>query len=240
METISIIALCLAVGSLALSAIAYWRSGGRRDVERIRAQLQSELEAARARERALTDELRRRVRTGYEDSLARIKRAEERLAQVRETVSAETRQAIDGLRAQLAEARREIETRLEELKTGVSTRAEALQEGLHRRVVRMEGRAQLMLARADMVRAERLAEKQDFARANDLLEEAVAKVRAVRTRLSDPFEDEPAFQNVLDALLEAIHSVRAQAADHARQIERVLSANDALLASLASHEQNIV
>jgi len=44
----------------------------------------------------------------------------------------------------------------------------------------------------------------------------------------------------LQALLDAIRSVRAQAADHARQIERVLSANDALLASLASHEQNIV
>jgi chromosome segregation ATPase len=239
MGTISIIALCLAAVSIALSAIAYWRAGGRRDVEALRAQLASELEAVHARERAIAEELRRRVRSGYEDSLARIKRAEERLAQVRETVSAETRQAIDALREQFAEARREIETRLAELKAGASSRAEALQETLQRRVLRMEARAQLIMARADMLRAERLAEKRDFARANDLLEEAVAKVRSVRARLSDPFEDDPAFQNVLDALLEAIRSVRAQAADHERQIERVLSASDALLASLASHEESI-
>jgi chromosome segregation ATPase len=240
MEAISIIALCVAGLSLAASAVAYWRAGGRRDVEALRAELARQLETVRAREQALAEELGRRVRSGYEESLARIKRAEERLAELREKMSADTRQAVDALRAQLAEARREIEGALQQLKTGASTRAEALQQALHRRVLRMEGRVLLLMARADIVRAERLAEKRDFIHANDLLEEAVARVRAVRLRLSDPFEDEAAFENALDALHEAIRSVRAEAADHQRQIDRVLTANDALLASLASFEQTLV
>ncbi|HEX3854163.1 MAG TPA: hypothetical protein VHW01_24535 [Polyangiaceae bacterium] len=240
MEAISIIALCVAGVSLLFSGVAYWRAGGRGDVEAMRAELARQLQAVRERERAMAEEISGRVRTGYEDSIARIRRAEERLAALREDVSTETREAIDALRAQLGWTRREIETRLTELKSSVSARAESIQEALHRRVLRMEGRALMLTARADMVRAERLAEKRDFAGADDLLEEAVAKVRDVRQRLSDPFEDDPAYQNVIDALLEAIRTVRAQAADHARQIERVLSASDALLASLASREQSVV
>lgn len=221
MDTIGIIALGVACVSLVLSGVAYWRSGGRRDIE------------------AMHAELRRRVRSGYEASLARIQRAEERLAALRASASVETTKAIEGVRAQLAESRAEIEARLGQLEHGLSVRADAAEQSLERKVLRLEGRAQLLLARTDAARAERLAAAGDFAGAHDSLEEAVARVREVRLRLTNPFEQDPAFQNVVDALLEAIRSVRAQAADHERRIERVLSASDSLVASLAAREETI-
>jgi hypothetical protein len=240
METVSILALCLAGVSLVLSAVAYWRAGGRRDVEALRQELAHEAEALRARQRAMAEELAQRVRGGYEDSLARIKRAEDRLADLRDAMASETRLAIDALRTQLAEARRQVDAGLQRLKTDASARATAAEEALHKRVLRMEGRVQLIAARAEMVRAERLAEKGDFERAHDLLEDAANKVREVKLRLSDTFEEDPAFREVLVAMQEAIRSVRAQAADHQRQIDRVLLASDALLASLATREQSMI
>jgi hypothetical protein len=240
MGTIDIILLCMTLLSLALAAVAYWRSGGRRHVETLRAEMARHLEAARARERALAEQLSRRIHNGYEDALTRIRRAEQRLAELRENVSDETRQAIDLLRAQLEEARHRIEAGLQQVKEGASSRAEALQESLHRRVLRLEGQALLLLARADIKRAQSLAEKHEFERADDLLQEAVSKVREVRMRLSDPFEDDPAYKNVVITLLDAIRSVRAQAADYEGQIERVLLASDALMASIAAREQTFV
>jgi hypothetical protein len=240
MGTVSIIALCLAGVSLVLSAVAYWRAGGRREVEAVRLELAREAEAVRARQRAMAEELGQRVRTGYEDSLARIKRAEERLAELRDTMAAQTRQAVDALRAQLAEARKQIDAGLQRLKTDASARAAVAEEAVHKRVLRMEGRVQLVVVRAEMVRAERLADKGDFARAQDLLEDAVNKVREVKLRLTDAFEEDPAFRDVLVALQDAIRSVRTEAADHQRRIDRVLAASDALLASLATREQSIV
>jgi hypothetical protein len=222
MEAVSIIAICVAGVSLVLSSVAYWRAGGRDDVA------------------ALRTEVARRIRNGHEDSLARIKRAEERLGALRESLSAETRQAADALRGQIVEARQEIEVALQQLRTGVSTRAEAVQAELHKRVLRLEGRVQLLMARADIARAERLAEKSDFLRANDLLDEAVAKVREVKLRLSDVFEEDFIFNDVLGALRDASRAVYEEAADHQHRIERVLSASDALLASLAAREQAIV
>lgn len=222
MGAMSLIALFMASVSVVLSGIAYWRTGGRVDIE------------------ALRTALARRVRGGYEDSLARIKRAEARLAGTHETLSAETRQAVDALRAQLVAARQEAEAGLQGLESDVSMRAQSAQEALRKRVLRMEGRVQLVAARAEIVRAERLAEKQDFQRANDLLEEAVAKVREVKLRLSDAFEEVPAYNEVLQSLQAAIRSVRQEAADHERRIDRVLSASDRLLASLGAREQAIV
>jgi hypothetical protein len=218
METVCITALCVAGVSLVLSAVAYWRAGGRSDVEALRA------------------ELARRIRNGYEDSLARIRRAEQRLAALQESLSAEARQAVDELRAQLAETRQEIEAGLHNLKTGVSTRAEAAQEALHKRVLRLEGRAQLLMARADILRAERLAEKGELLHANELLEEAADKVREVKLRYGEAFEGDPIFIEMFLALRAAIRSVHEEAADHQQQIERALSASDALLASLTERE----
>ncbi|MCU1280846.1 MAG: hypothetical protein JWM53_4392 [bacterium] len=239
METICIVALCAAGASLILSAVAWWRAGGRSAVVSLRTQLGRELEARRARQRQTSEELAQRLRRGYEESLARIKRAEERLAQLREEASAEMRQSIESLQAHLAEARRDIEASLARLKGEVSVRTEAAEEALRRRILRLEGHVQLLLARAEMRRAERRAEKRDFIGAVEMLETALSKVNEVKLRLSDAFEEDPSFDEVLGALHDAIRSVRAQAAEHKRDLEHAVSASDVLLRIIAAREQTL-
>ncbi|MDB4967778.1 MAG: hypothetical protein JWN44_3467 [Myxococcales bacterium] len=226
METICVVAICVAAASLILSAVAWWRAGGRGEVASLRQDLARHAEA-----------LKQRVRIGYEDSLARIRLAEERLARVREETSAEARQSIDALRAHLAQARSEIDASLTRLKGEVSTRTEAAEQAIRARILRMEGHVQLLSARAEMVRAERRAEKRDFIGAIELLEKAIARVNEVKLRLSDRFEDDPQFADVLGALHDAIRSVRAEAADHKRDLERAVLASDVLMRSVAAGEE---
>jgi chromosome segregation ATPase len=235
-----VFASVLALGSAILALLAYWRSSGQRDVTKLRAELTRELAALRARQLVATEELSRRLRGGYEDTLTRIGRAGVRLDELRLDTSAGARASIDELRTQLAEARRDVEKGLQRLNSSVSIRAETTELALRRRVLRLEGRVQLLTARAEMVRAERLAAKRDFVHSHLLLESAVARVREVKMRLGEGFDEDPAFDAVILALQEAIRSVRAEAADHQQQIERILGADDSLIASLAAHEQSII
>jgi hypothetical protein len=240
METMCIVAICTAGVSLILSAVAWWRAGGRSDVESLQTELKRELETLRERRQVMLTDLRARLRGSYEESLARIRRAEERLARLREETSAELRQSIDALRAHLAATRAEVESGLARLQGEVSSHAEAAERALRQRVLRLEAHVQLLAARAEMVRAERRAEKRDFTGAVELLEKSVARVNEVKLRMTDTFEEDPKFNDVFAALHDAIRSVRAEAADHKQDLEQAVSASDVLLQSVAEREQSLV
>lgn len=233
MEVVALVLSCIAI---VLAAVAYWRSGGERDVAALRDELRVELDGLRRVQREMGEELSRRVRSGYEGSLSRIRRAQDRISALRAEVSTSLRGTLDVLSQQLADLRRDAEEGITKLKTGVSTGAKTTEEAVAARVRRVEGRVQVLVARAEISRAEKLAAKSQFVEAEQRLEDAVSKVREVRTRLSEEFEDDPAFSEVLDALQDAIRSVRARADDHRRQIDRVLAASDSLLASLETRE----
>jgi hypothetical protein len=237
MATLTIVALALSVLGIVLAGIAYWRAGGRQELTAARAELMQDLEALKGKQRALAEGLSIRVRSGYEDSLARVRRAQERISRLKEEVSADLRRSVEAMSRQLADMKLEAEEGLARLKSEASAGLQGTQEELARRIRRIEGRLQVLVCRIEMARAERLAEKGDFVAAEMLLEEAVARVREVKTRLSDETEEDPAFTNVLVALQGAIHSVRERAEDHQRMIERVVSASDSLLASLEAREQ---
>jgi chromosome segregation ATPase len=236
MEPIAVLALVIACLSLILAAVAYWRAGGRSDIAILRARLSEEIDQFKSKQRALTEELSLRIRSGYEDSLSRIRRAQAQIVEIRKEVSSSVREGMDVLSRQLAQLKSEADAALEKLKTEVSGTAQATQQALARRVKRLEGRVQIYSARSEMTRAERLAAKREFHRAEELLEDAVAKVRETRNRLSDEFEEDPAFAEVIRALQDAITSVRSEAEDYKRQIEHVLSASDSLISSLASRD----
>jgi hypothetical protein len=220
-----VIAVFLSVASMLLAAIAYWRSGGR-----------EELELVRSKQKLVVDELARRVRRGLDESRARAQRSQQRLAELRMEAAENVQVSIDGLIREVAEIKKESEERLQDLKFEVTAGAQAAQEALAKRMRRVEGSIRVLGARAEIRAAERLADAGDFADAEDLLEDAVAKVREAKMRLSDDDGEEGKFDPVIDALHEAIHAIRERALDHKRQIDSVLSASDSLLASLRTRE----
>jgi predicted transcriptional regulator len=223
-----VVALSFSMFSCVLALVAYWRSGGRDD-----------LDVVRRKQQLVLDELSRRTRRGLEDSLARVTRAQQRLAELRTEAASNVHESMDGLSRELANIKRDTEVTLVKLKTEVTSGAQAAQESLGKRVRHIEGSIRILMARAEIRAAEELADAGRFVEAEDLLEDAVAKVREGRMRLADEGGEEPAFEPVIETLHEAIRSVRARAEDHKNQIDNVLSASDYLLASLRAREQAI-
>jgi F0F1-type ATP synthase membrane subunit b/b' len=219
------VALFLSVTSFILALVAYWRSGGRND-----------LEVIRRKQQLVHDELANRVRTALQESHARATRAQRRLAELRTEAAENVHASIDALSRELETIKHEIEDALAKLKTEASTGTQALEENLAKRVHHIEGSLRILAARAEIRAAERLADAGRFVAAEDLLEDAISKVREAKMQVSDEGADEPAFAPVVDALHDAIRSIRARAADHKRQIDCVLAASDSLLASLRARD----
>lgn len=225
-STWAVVALFLSIASMVLAVVAYWRSGGRDD-----------LELVRKKQQLVVDELARRTRRGLEESFARVQRAQNQLAQLRAEASAGVQDSIDALARELAEVRRELEIARERLKVEVTAGAQAAQEVLGKRVHHIEGTVRVLAARAEIRAAELLADKGRFFEAENMVEDAIAKVREAKMRLSEEEADEPAFGPVIEALHVALHSIRARAIDHKREMDTVLAASDSLLASLRAHER---
>jgi len=229
---LAFVAILVAAISLALASAAFRRAGRRERVDR-RVQRASPGEGSVARS----------LREGLETSLARVKRAQLRLAEVGERVSEHHHRSVDDLSRHLDRLRRETEHELAQRLSDAPTSALATPEGLGRRIRHIEANIEVLRARSEIATAEELAEGGAFLEAQELLEDALARIREVKLRLSDVVGDDPAFAPVLDALGEAIHALRSRAEDHKRQLETVLSESDSLLAWLSTsrepREQNL-
>jgi chromosome segregation ATPase len=188
-------------------------------------------------DRHTVDRIARSLREGLEESLSRVKRAQLRLSELGERASEGVHRSIEELSRQLTQLKREVDQEIAQLRTEISSRAVAAQDAFTRRLRHIEANIEILRARAEISVAEELAEEGMFLEAEELLEDAVARIREVKMRLSDIVGDDPAFAPVIEALNEAIHSIRARAADHKRQLDTVLSASDSLLAWLKSREQ---
>lgn len=218
---LEIVALILATISLAIASVAYWRSGGAQDI----AKLRSELVETR-------DALRARLRSGYDESLLRIDHARALLAAIPPQVAATVRGSIDSLNKELSAVRHEVEQELERLKTRASASSQAARDALATRVKQLEGRVRLLVARGEMVRAESLADRGDFAAAEDLLDDALMKVREVQRGLGPLFEGDPAFAHLLATLRQTIRSVQTRAQSRKREIDELIAESDQLLQTL--------
>lgn len=88
-----------------------------------------------------------------------------------------------------------------------------------------------------MVRAEGMAKRGEFASAEDILEEAITRVREVQTELAAVGREEPSFAHFAGALRQAVRSVRRRADEtHKREIEEVIAESDGLLRSLEAED----
>ena len=88
-----------------------------------------------------------------------------------------------------------------------------------------------------MVRAQRLADRGEFAGATGVLEDAVSRVRDAGAKIVAESGQERAYDDLLEMLVEAIRQVRARAESARAQIERVMTASDSLLRSIDAREE---
>jgi hypothetical protein len=235
---VAAMALILSIAALVLSAVAYWRAGGRRDLENALAQLRSAVDALEARERELARDLYESIRYGYQGTRRAIERARARLAELKE-------QAVGGMEKQLetaAEHLRKLEKRVEQhlskLGRSAISAARDAEYALSQRARKLEARAEILVVKAHLLRARSLSERKELDRAEDLLKRAVSSLEEARRILGRDDDDAPAIEAVVRSLRDAIAAIRNEAEGARRRMEKILADTDALVASLEGFEDD--
>jgi len=234
------LALIISLLSLALAATAYWRAGGKQDVEHARLEIKREMELLSARQKEFAESVSQSIAAAYETSRQRLQVAREHLRQLKD-------ETVEGLEKQVKRAQEQLDALAQRLEEGAKSAKDAtvaaarnVEEAIALRVRRIEARATLLQAKAEATRAVSSAAKKDFQRAEQLLEEATESLRSARETLGE----DHAYDQLLDAmklaLREATSTVRKQAEDVRQKIEQVLADTDRLVSRLESDEDKAV
>ena len=228
-----ILALVIALISLIVASIAYWRSGGRRDV----ALLRREFDGFRAREQEWRENISRSVAQAYE-------RSRQRLAASRESLRRQSEEAVEDLERQIKRAQEQLETLARRLEKSAHAAVDAtvearqaVERAIAERVRHIEARAIILQVKGKTSRAVHATKRKDFARADALLTEGAELLRNAREVLGNDHAYEHLIETMKAALRDATSAVRAQAQNVQQQIERVLTDADRLVGSLESDEE---
>lgn len=236
MERLSIV---LAAVAIALSTIAYWRTGGRQDLTTARRTLEEQLKVLKAKQDELVDDLASTVRSTYERGQEGMARARQRLGELRKDAGEKLQQQIDRATRQIGDVERRIAEALRAAKEATIATARETQNGLMKRVHRLEARVSILAAQWEAGRALKWAEKAEFDRAEENLQEAVARIREAKATLADDDAYDSQLEAVNHSLREAILAARAKAEAFRSRVEKVVADSDALIATLENSEDKL-
>jgi uncharacterized phage infection (PIP) family protein YhgE len=230
------LALILSILSLALASTAYWRAGGKQDVETARAVIDRKIEELSAKQKEFVESASQSIAAAYEASRQRLQAAREAIRQTKE-------EAVEDLEQQLKRAQEQLDALAQRLEEGARSAKEAtvaaarsVEEGIALRVRRVEARTKLLHAKAKTTLAVTAAEKLDFLKAEERLEEATDLLRTARAILADDHAYDELLDKMKASLRDATAAVKAKAEDVRKKLDQVLTDTDRLVGSLESDE----
>jgi hypothetical protein len=226
----------LSLTSLILAVIAYWRAGGRRDVERVRVELNRDIETLRVKYEESVQNLEEAIEAAYENSRRRLRVAREKLRELKNSTA-------EGMEKQVESARQQLEALAERLeraaklarKTTLSA-ARNIEESIALRARRIEARALLLEAKAMAKLAVHLAGKKDFDRSEQLLEDATLSLQRAREILGEDHAYDQLLDRMRASLRDATAAVRSHAANVQQKVAQVLTDADRIVSTLEGDE----
>lgn len=238
-----IAALIVALLGLALAMVAYWRSGGAQDVQKLKTSMDSELEHIHTKQKEL-------VESAVESLAAAYERSRLRLAAVRENLRKQKDEAIESVETQVELAREQLEELAQQLEQSVETAeqrtvaaARQAEQAIASRVRRLQARATLIHAKSKAARAQRAAAVRDFERADHLLAEATEHLFDARELLHDDRAQDLHLEQQLDAvrysLREATAAVRTRAENVQKRLDKLLADSDRIVSTLESKQLEV-
>ena len=232
----AVAALVIAIVSLVLAGVAYWRSGGQRDIERFDNQLQRQLDALQMKQAELVDQAAQSLAAAYERSRRTLHHVRSRLHDLHTAAE----EGLDAQRRRAAEHLEALSDRLEHsaaaAKAATVSAARQAEAGIARRVRRVHARVLILEVKSKSGLARRAASADEYDRADTRLSEAIELLGDVRAILRDDHAYDPQLDSLKSALREAVTAVRTQAEDTKRRIDHVLADADTVIARLESDE----
>ena len=222
----------LSIASFVLAAIAYWRSGGKRDAKK----LGREAQALRTKQEKLADSASQTLAATYERCSQRLEATRTRLRDMKQGGREELQKRVKRAEEQLEMLGAQVEAAAQSAKSATIAAAKNLKESIVRRVHRLEARARLVEAWDKAEKAVIAADKNRLEDAEQLLNEAAELLRSAGRILSD----DHAYDEQLDVTKKAVRiatiAVQGRAADTRHKIEQVITETDRLISSLESNE----
>jgi hypothetical protein len=146
-------AILISLASLAVAAVAYWRVGGKRDVEVARRKVEQELEVLRAKQQELGDALMIAIEEAYQSSSHTLAQTAEGLRRLKEEAIEGLEQQIEHTAQHLHGLERRLEEGLKSARESTLETAQRIQWEVRRRVHRLDARGSLLYAKAAAVSA---------------------------------------------------------------------------------------
>ncbi|MBN2130101.1 MAG: hypothetical protein JW741_11420 [Sedimentisphaerales bacterium] len=234
----NIVSLVIAFVSLGLAAVAYWRSGGKRDVEIARARIEDELDRLRAKQKELLEHMSEGVAAAYERSRRRIERIRANLDRLKNETSEGVKKQAELASRQLQELERQLESNAKSAADNTLSAARKAQEALSRRVRRMEARTKLLLAKVQVTLAQGLCAREKLDRAARHLEEASEHLGEARAILGADHAYDSDVTDMRRTLSEAMAAVRSKAEDSKKKVDELLSATERLIGGMEKDEHS--
>ncbi len=231
-------ALIISLVAAALAGVAYWRSGGERDVQRAHAHLRNDLDAVRAKQRELLDHASQALASAYAATRAELKTVNGKLTELSSSavdgVQAQVRRAADHTR-QLIDAVDRSADHARHLAVDAARHAE---QTVSRRVRRVHARVVLLEVKAKATLASRAAADRDFERADRRLAEATELLADARTIMADDEVISAQLTTMKTTLRDAADAVRARAEDTRQRIDHVVADTDRVVGDLEAAEDH--
>lgn len=217
--------LVIAIISLVLALVAYWRSGGKRD-----------LELLRAKQEELAESLLLVVEQAYDASRQTLRQTAEGLRHLKDEAVEGMEHSVERAQQQLQTLERRLEETARAARNSTAAAAQKAERALRVRVHRLEARGSLLYARASVVLANHWANKGEFLRAEQRLDQATALLALARETLRADHAYDEQLEVVKRSLAEATSAVRAKAEDVRQRIDQVLADADRIVGSLEADE----
>ena len=227
-------AFSLALVSLVLSSVAYWRSGGQQDVTTASRHVEEEIEALRAKQIELYESVEAMTRAAYERSQEQMQRIAESLRELHQEAAEELRARIDSLDQQLEQMKKKVATGLDSMKETSIEAARKTQEGLAKRIHRLDAQVDILRSKVRINWALASAERNDFAKTDEYLREAVESLNEARRTLGDDHAYDAKINALAELLRQALAAVKEKADDVQARIEKAVAESETLLSTLES------
>jgi hypothetical protein len=117
------------------------------------------------------------------------------------------------------------------------TAAQNTEEAFTLRVHRLEARIDLLTAKCKANRAIATAEKNDFNRAQQCLDEAAELLERERQKLGDDHVYDRSFDSVKAALWDTLGAIREHATDARQKVDQLIGETDQFVRALESDEE---
>lgn len=236
MKFMATFAVIIALISLGLASVAYWRSGGKQDVKSLQASFQHEMDSLRAKQKELVESASQTLAAAYDRSRQRLSDARENLRQQKEEAAEGLQKQVRLAQEQLEALAGNLEDTAHEAKDLTVSAAHRAEQSIALRVRRIEARATLIMAKTKASRAESAAADKEFERADQLLTEATELLRDARETLDEDQAYDTQLDTIRSSLREATQAVRSQAEDIRMRIEQVIADTDNIVGTLESDE----